>query len=88
MDEVPVDDVLRFERELLDYLRHNGSALQNIRETKTFDDDTAAGLREQIAEFKKGFTTGEGRLLAGREEHEALPQDEVEQEQIVRQKRG
>src|SRR6478736_1292460 len=45
MDEVPVDDVLRFERELLDYLRHNGSALQNIRETKTFDDDTAAGLR-------------------------------------------
>ena len=24
MDEVPVDDVLRFERELLDYLRHNG----------------------------------------------------------------
>ncbi len=88
MDEVPVDDVLRFERELLDYLRHNGNALQNIRETKSFDDDTAAGLREQVAEFKKGFTTGEGRLLAGREEHEALPQDEVEQEQIVRQKRG
>ena len=88
MDEVPVDDVLRFERELLDYLRHNGSALQNIRETKTFDDDTAAGLREQIAEFKKGFTTGEGRLLAGREEHEALGQEEVEQEQIVKQKRG
>ena len=43
MDEVPVDDVLRFERELLDYLRHNGSALQNIRETKDFDDDTAEG---------------------------------------------
>ena len=88
MDEVPVDDVLRFERELLDYLRHNGSALQNIRETKTFDDDTAAGLREQIAEFKKGFTTGEGRLLAGREEHEALGEEEVEQEKIVKQKRG
>ena len=72
MDEVPVEDVLRFERELLDYLRHNGSALQNIRETKDFDDDTAAGLREQIEEFKKGFTTCEGELLAGREEHEAL----------------
>ena len=27
MDEVPVDDVLRFERELLDHLRHNSSAL-------------------------------------------------------------
>jgi F-type H+-transporting ATPase subunit alpha len=88
MDEVPIDDVLRFEREMLDYLRHNGSALQNIRETKNFDDDTAAALRDQIAEFKKGFTTGEGRLLAGREEHEALAQDEVEQEQIVRQRRS
>jgi F-type H+-transporting ATPase subunit alpha len=88
MDEVPVEDVLRFERELLDHLRHNGSVLQNIRETKNFDDDTAAALREQIAEFKKGFTTGEGRLLAGREEHEALGQEEVEQEQIVKQRRG
>src|SRR5215216_4095025 len=88
MDEVPVEDVLRFEREMLDYLRHNGSALQNIRETKNFDDDTAAGLREQIAEFKKGFQTSEGKLLAGREEHVALEQEDVTQEQIVRQKRG
>jgi F-type H+-transporting ATPase subunit alpha len=88
LDEVPVDDVLRFEQELLDYLRHNGSVLQNIRETKNFDDDTAEALRGQIAEFKKGFQTSSGRLLAGREEHEALNEDEVEQEQIVRQKRG
>jgi F-type H+/Na+-transporting ATPase subunit alpha len=88
MDEVPVDDVLRFERELLDYLRHHGSELRNIRETKTFDDDTAAALREQIAEFKKGFQTSEGKLLAGREEHVALEEEDVTQEQIVRQKRG
>jgi len=66
MDEVPVDDVLRFEQEMLEYLRHHGSALRNIRETKNFDDDTAAALREQIAEFKKGFQTSEGKLLAGR----------------------
>jgi F-type H+-transporting ATPase subunit alpha len=83
-----VDDVLRFEQELLDYLRHNGSVLRNIRETKNFDDDTAEALRGHIAEFKKGFQTSSGKLLAGREEHEALDQDEVEQEQIVRQKRG
>jgi F-type H+/Na+-transporting ATPase subunit alpha len=88
MDEVPVDDVLRFERELLDHLRHHGSELRNIRETKTFDDDTAAALREQIAEFKKGFQTSEGKLLAGREEHVALEEEDVTQEQIVRQKRG
>jgi F-type H+/Na+-transporting ATPase subunit alpha len=88
MDEVPIDDVLRFERELLDHLRHHGSELRNIRETKTFDDDTAAALREQIAEFKKGFQTSEGKLLAGREEHVALEEEDVTQEQIVRQKRG
>jgi F-type H+-transporting ATPase subunit alpha len=88
MDEVPVDDILRFEQEMLEYLRHHGSALRNIRETKDFDDDTAAALREQIAEFKKGFQTSEGKLLAGREEHVALEEEEVTQEQIVRQKRG
>ncbi|MCE3276301.1 MAG: atpA [Propionibacteriaceae bacterium] len=88
MDEVPVDDVLRFERELLDNLRHHGDSLRNIRETKNFDDDTAAALREQIAEFKKGFQTSEGKLLAGREEHVALEEEDVTQEQIVRQKRG
>jgi F-type H+/Na+-transporting ATPase subunit alpha len=88
MDEVPVDDVLRFEQEMLEYLRHHGTALRNIRETKNFDDDTAAALREQIAEFKKGFQTSEGKLLAGREEHVALEEEDVTQEQIVKQKRG
>jgi F-type H+-transporting ATPase subunit alpha len=88
MDEVPVDDVLRFEQEMLEHLRHHGDSLRNIRETKNFDDDTAAALREQIAEFKKGFQTSEGKLLAGREEHVALEEDDVTQEQIVRQKRG
>ena len=80
---------VRFEQELLDHLRHNGSVLQNIRETKSFDDDTAQALREQIAEFKRGFQTGSGKMLAGpgREEHETLDEGEVEQEQIVRQRR-
>jgi len=86
-DEVPVDDVLRFEQELLDYLRHNGSVLANIRESKVFDEDTAAALSGQIEDFKKSFQTSDGKLLAGREEHRAVDADEVEQEQIVKQKR-
>jgi F-type H+-transporting ATPase subunit alpha len=87
-DDVPTDDVLRFEQELLEHLRRNGSVLQNIRETKQFDDDTAAALTSTIAEFKQSFQTSDGKLLAGREEHRAMAEDEVEQEQIVRQKRG
>src|SRR4051812_39785007 len=30
LDEVPVNDVLRFEREMLDYIRHNSDSLANI----------------------------------------------------------
>ncbi|HET9871046.1 MAG TPA: F0F1 ATP synthase subunit alpha [Propionibacteriaceae bacterium] len=86
-DEVPVNDVLRFEQELLEYLRHNGNVLTNIRESKVFDDDTAAALSQQIDEFKRGFQTSEGKLLAGREEHVATDADDVEQERIVKQKR-
>ena len=88
LDEVPVDDVLRFEQELLDHLRHNSDVLTNIRETKNFDDDSAEEVKRQIAEFKKGFQTGSGKLLAGREEHEALPEEDVAQEQIVKQRRS
>ncbi len=87
LDEVPVDDVLRFETELLEYLRHNSDVLGTIRETKVFDDDSAAAVTKAIDDFKQGFQTSDGKLLAGREEHEALEEDEVEQEQIVKQKR-
>ena len=87
-DEVPVDDVLRFEQELLDYLRHQDDVLVTIRESKVFDDDTAQAVAKHIDDFKQGFQTSDGKLLAGREEHQALESDEVEQEQIVKQKRG
>ncbi len=86
-DEVPIDDVLRFEQELLEYLRHNSDVLGNIRETKAFDDDSAQALKKSIADFKQSFQTSEGKLLAGREEHDPLAEDEVEQEKIVAQKR-
>jgi F-type H+-transporting ATPase subunit alpha len=87
-DDVPTDDVLRFEQELLEHLRRNGSVLANIRETQKFDDDTAAALTSEIATFKQSFQTSDGKLLAGHEEHQAMAEDEVEQEQIVRQKRS
>ncbi|GAB3928420.1 ATP synthase subunit alpha [Microlunatus endophyticus] len=88
LDDVPVGDVLRFEQELLEHLRHNGTVLAGIKETKVFDDSAKDTLREQIAEFKKGFQTSEGKFLGvGREEHAPLDAEDVEQEQIVAQKR-
>jgi len=90
LDVVPVEDVSRFEREFLDYLRRNTKILDTIRETQTIDDDTVAALEDAIGGFGREFHTGEGKPLAGvgREEAEALDEGEVEQEKIVRQKRG
>ncbi len=89
-DDVPVDDVLRFEREFLDYLR---------RESKVLD--AHPGVRAcSTTTTAQAVTDGAGRrssrpsrpptaqLLVAEEEAEAMDEEDVEQEQIVRQKRG
>ena len=87
-DDVPVTDVLRFEREFLDYLRREGNVLDSVRESGQFDDDSAQAVTAALDEFKPTFQTSGGELLAGKEEAEAMDSEDVEQEQIVRQKRG
>ncbi|GAA1718007.1 F0F1 ATP synthase subunit alpha [Propioniferax innocua] len=89
LDDVPVKDVLRFETEFLEYLRHNGSVLQNIAETGKWDDDTAEAIRAAVADFKPTFQLSEGQHLAAQEEDvEAMDADGLAQEKIVKQKRG
>jgi F-type H+-transporting ATPase subunit alpha len=90
LDRVPTDDVLRFESEFLDYLRREHSGiLDGIAETNNFDDDTESALEDAYNSFLDQFETSDGQSIkAGKEEHEALPEDELEQEQIVKQKRG
>ena len=86
--DVPVDDVLRFEQEFLDYLRHNSDVLQGIAGDFLFGDDRKSATVSAMGEFKKIFRTSEGKLLVGREEHKPLGDEEIGQETIVRQKRG
>jgi F-type H+-transporting ATPase subunit alpha len=88
-DEVAVEDVLRFESELLEYLKRNTSVLDTLRETNVLSDDTVAALNESVDEFKKQFTTGEGKPLAsvGKESFEAAEREDVEQAKITRNKR-
>jgi F-type H+/Na+-transporting ATPase subunit alpha len=90
LDAVPVEDVTRFERELLDHLRRNTGILDSIRESRQLSDETEEALRSAVRDFKNGFQTGEGKPLAGAgvEESEPLAESEVAQETIVRQKRG
>jgi F-type H+-transporting ATPase subunit alpha len=89
LDEVPVEDVLRFEAEFLEYLKRNSKALDTIRETKNLEDDTIRELESAITKFKKSFQTGQGVPLAslGNESVNALEEEEVNQEKIVKQKR-
>ncbi|KQQ10656.1 F0F1 ATP synthase subunit alpha [Rathayibacter sp. Leaf296] len=89
LDEVPVPDVLRFERELLDYLGRNTQVLSTLRDTNVLSDDVVAELSRAVDGFKLEFQTGEGKPLAsvGREEHQAISADEVGQEKIVKGRR-
>jgi len=90
LDPVPVDDISRFETEFLDYLkRSHAGILDAIRESGKFDDDNRSALEGAYESFTDQFETSEGgSIKVGHEEHEALADEDVEQEQIVKQKRG
>jgi len=87
LDEVPVEDILRFESELLDYLRRNTKVLDVIRETNELKDDTVAELEKALAKFKRTFATKAGAPLASSASAAPLEEAEVKQEKIVKQKR-
>ncbi len=89
LDRVPVEDVLRFEQEFLDYLhRSHDGILSGIRESLKFEDED--GLASAYDSFLDQFETSEGgSIKPGTEpKEEALEDEDVEQEQIVKQKRG
>ena len=82
-DDVPVEDVLRFESELLDHLRRNTSILTTIAETKKWDDDTANAVTAEIKKVKEGFRATSKAPAADQPGAKALGDDEVGAEQIV-----
>jgi F-type H+/Na+-transporting ATPase subunit alpha len=89
LDDVPVEDIKRFEAEFLDYVEHNRPGiLQGIRETGELSDDALTSLKDAITEFKKGFQTTAGSLLGEDEAVEALGDEDVEQETIRRVKKS
>jgi len=88
LDDVPVEDVRRFEDEFLDYTRRNrGGILDTIRETGELSDDTATALKEAIADFRRGFETRGGGTLAATDEHaEAAEEEDIDQESVARRR--
>nr|WP_320133306.1 F0F1 ATP synthase subunit alpha [uncultured Holophaga sp.] len=57
VDDLPVSEVRRFEKELHDYLDINApEVLRAVRETKTMSDESKAILKTQTTAFKESFT--------------------------------
>jgi F-type H+/Na+-transporting ATPase subunit alpha len=87
LDDVPVEDVRRFEAEFLDYLRREqGGLLTAIRETKDLTDDNITTLKDAIGRFRQTFEVTGGKLLVSDEDEPAAPlaKDEHGQEAITR----
>ncbi len=85
LDDIPTAQVHEFERQLLDYLRHNTDVLTQILTVGKLDDSIENSLRSEVEKFQKNFLV-EANIVVddAAEGNEA----EATQEQIVRQKRG
>jgi len=85
LDDVPVEDIRRFETEFLDYIeRNHGGVLAEIRDTGELSDDALTTLKSAITEFKKEFRTSEGTLLVADEPVEPIADEAVGQEKVQR----
>jgi F-type H+-transporting ATPase subunit alpha len=89
LDEVPVEDVRRFETEFLTWLKGSkAEILVSIASTQKVTDETVELLRDAISEFKDSFEKADGQLLRGDVAVKALDKDEVAQETITRHAKG
>ena len=83
LDDVPIEDISRFEGEFLDYLRRDRSGvLDSIRESGDLSEDTTTALKDAIEHFRRSFETRGGELLVKEEPAEPVDEAEVEQETV------
>ncbi|CAN5881906.1 F0F1 ATP synthase subunit alpha [soil metagenome] len=83
LDSVPVEDVTRFESELIEHVKaSHDDILTEIRETKKLSDATNEKLVGVINEFKKGFAATDGSSVVVEAEAEALDPDDVAKESV------
>ena len=82
-DDVPVEDVRRFESELMEHLySKNQDVFDQIDGGKAFTDESKESLKSSVAEFKKGFQTSEGKPLVVEAEADPLDERELKKQQI------
>ena len=55
LDDIPVNDVPRFQEELSEHLRAEKSILDEIRDQGELSDELTERLEQEIQRFKQGF---------------------------------
>ncbi len=55
LDDIPTDQVARFQEEMREHLRAEGSVLKEVRETGDLPDELAERLNKEIEKFKQMF---------------------------------
>src|SRR5689334_3295068 len=65
LDDVPVQDVPRFQDELREYLRTEGAVYKEIADTGDLPDELAEKPSAELDKFKQGFNTSDEPALAG-----------------------
>jgi F-type H+-transporting ATPase subunit alpha len=85
LDEVPVEDVRRFEAEFLHYLESNhADVMAEIRETRDLSDGNIEKLVSGIATFKKSFMKSDGTPLIVDEQFDALAESDIKRATVTR----
>jgi len=63
LDEIPADQVQRFQAELREHLRTEGSIYKAIRDEKVLSDEVQEKLRQEIEKFAQTFAVQEKSLV-------------------------
>ncbi|CQD12914.1 F0F1 ATP synthase subunit alpha [Mycobacterium europaeum] len=83
LDSVPVEDVRRFETELLDHMRASEEKfLAGVRDSGKLAEEGENQLTEIINNFKKGFAATGGGSVVPDEHVEALDEEDLEKESV------
>ncbi|MFZ9750710.1 MAG: F0F1 ATP synthase subunit alpha [Candidatus Nanopelagicales bacterium] len=85
LDEVPVEDVRRFEAEFLQYLESNhADVMSEIRDTRDLSDANIEKLVGGIDKFKRAFIKSDGTPLVVDEQFDALAESEIKRATVTR----
>ena len=87
LDDVPVEDIRRFDAEFLDHVERNHNAIfESIRTSTDLSDDNISSLEKAIGDFKKQFRTSAGNSLINEAPVAAIEEADIDVTQIVKVK--